>query len=74
MALFLIGGVARAADLSVTAPAASVELVDAPAVIVVPREPVVVPPIRHGMSIEMPPITQLITYTFAPRMDRPPRN
>ena len=74
MALFLIGGVAQAADLSVGTSAASVELVDTPTNIVVPHEPEVVPPLRHGVSIEMPPITQLITYVFAPRMDRPPRN
>ena len=74
MALFLVGGVAQAADLSIGATADSVELVGSPADIVVPHEPEVVLPIRHGVSIEMPPITQLITYVFASRMDRPPRN
>lgn len=74
MALFLVGGIAQAADLSVGASTASVELVDQPADIVVPHEPEAVRPIRHGVLIEMPPVTKLITYAFAPRMDRPPRN
>ncbi|HET9988020.1 MAG TPA: hypothetical protein VFQ65_05865 [Kofleriaceae bacterium] len=74
MALFLVGGAAQAAGYSVAAPAAAVELTDTPADIIVPVEPVLLPLIRHGLTIEMPPITQLITYTFAPRMDRPPRN
>ena len=74
MALFLVGGIANAAEVSVGATAASVELVDTPADIIVPHEPEISAPIRHGISIEMPPITQLITYSFAPRMDRPPRN
>lgn len=74
IALFLVGGAAHAADPSIGASPASVELVDAPVDLLVPREPELVPPIRQHVPIEMPAITQLITYAFAPRMDRPPRN
>jgi hypothetical protein len=80
MALILFGGVVQAARFHVASTAA-VELSvdpgdpgDRPADVVVPVEPIVAPPLGHGIAIEMPPITQLITYRFAPRMDRPPRN
>jgi hypothetical protein len=76
MALILFGGVVQAADVhvaSATAVELSVGLDDAPAVIV-SVEPILAPLLRHGITIEMPPITQLITYLFAPRMERPPRN
>jgi hypothetical protein len=73
--LLLLGGAVQAADYHATpATAAAIELDDRPVDIVVPIEPVLALPIRHGISIEMPRITQLITYVFASRMDRPPRN
>jgi hypothetical protein len=77
VALFLLGGAVQAANLhaaSAIAVELSVDLDDPPAEVIVPVEPIVAPPLRHGTLIEMPPITQLLTYAFAPRMDRPPRN
>ena len=75
--LFLLGGSVRADGVDGPSTAAvelSVELADAPVDVVVPIEPTFELPLRHVVPIEMPPVTQLITYAFAPRMDRPPRN
>lgn len=77
VALILLGGAVQAADFhvaSATAVELSVDFDDAPADVIVPIEPIVVPPLGHAILIDMPPVTQLITYAFAPRMDRPPRN
>ena len=77
VALFLLGGAVQASGFHAASTAAvelSVSADDSPCDIVVPLEPTFELPLRHGIQIEMPPITQLITYTFAPRMDRPPRN
>jgi hypothetical protein len=77
VALFLLGGAVQAAGFHAPSTAAvelSVSADEAPADVVVTVEPTLELPVRHGIQIEMPPITQLITYTFAPRMDRPPRN
>ena len=76
VALFLLGGTVQAATTHVDAvPTVTMLDLDAtPDDFVVAVEPVLAPPIDHGIAIEMPPITQLIAYAFAPRMDRPPRN
>jgi hypothetical protein len=77
MALFLLGGTVQAAGFHAPSTAAvelSVAPDDAPADVVVPLEPAFELPLRDLLPIEMPPVTQLITYAFAPRMDRPPRN
>lgn len=77
VALFLLGGTVQAANAHVDAAAATVTMLDLDTTqddFVVKAEPVLAPPIDHGIAIEMPPITQLIAYAFAPRMDRPPRN
>lgn len=77
MALFLFGGTVQAAGFHAPSTAAvelSIDHGDSPADLVVPIEPTFELPVRDHIPIEMPLVTQLIAYAFAPRMDRPPRN